>query len=269
MWSRQLNSARFVLVTLVTLVAAATATAPGDGATGSATGTLDLRARLRLISVLGACPAGVSANVCAARTGEGLLPGLGSASEAYTFIADSDAPVCEPGFGKARAYPVSWTVEGKGTIQFALAEGDTCIDLDGLRTQSQSFTIMGGTGIYAGASGGGTVVRTLGGTTIRGRLGTETWAGTLVVPGLEFDVTPPKLSGVSDRIVRVAKHATRARLRFAVTARDELDGAVPVSCRPKSGSRFKVGRTIVRCSANDRSGNTQTARFRILVKRRA
>ena len=45
------------------------------------------------------------------------------------------------------------------------------------------FSITGGTGIYAGASGSGTVERILSGLTPSGRRGTETWTGTLAVPG--------------------------------------------------------------------------------------
>jgi hypothetical protein len=42
------------------------------------------------------------------------------------------------------------------------------------------------------------------------------------------------------------------------------DGAV--SCRPASGSVFKVGRTVVTCTATDASQNTATASFPVVVK---
>ena len=57
-------------------------------------------------------------------------------------------------------------------------------------------------------------------------------------------------------------------MTFEVTATDDLDGSVAVSCRPKSGSRFKVGKTSVRCEATDWSGNTGRAAFTVTVKRR-
>jgi len=43
--------------------------------------------------------------------------------------------------------------------------------------------------------------------------------------------------------------------------------SVPVTCKPRSGSRFKVGHTRVSCSATDDSGNKATARFTIRVNR--
>jgi hypothetical protein len=65
-----------------------------------------------------------------------------------------------------------------------------------------------------------------------------------------------------------SERAKRVRVTYAVSARDDVDGAVPVSCFPRSGSRFDSGRTDVVCSATDASANTQTARFTITVKRR-
>jgi hypothetical protein len=49
---------------------------------------------------------------------------------------------------------------------------------------------------------------------------------------------------------------------------DGVDGAVPVSCQPRPGRRFPLGKTIVRCAATDSSGNTATAGFTVTVKRR-
>lgn len=233
-----------------------------------ASGTLNLRAELRLVSQLGACPPGISASACAARTGAGVVPGLGSVTESYTFLADVGPPSCAVDFGKTRAYPVTLVVAGKGEIQLALAEGAECVGVELVRTQTQAFTITGGTGIYQGASGSGTVERSLGGETAAGRVGRETWTGTLAVPGLEFDITPPSLSGAVAKTVRAPRGAKRARVTYTVTARDDTGDAVPVSCRPRSGSRFRIGRTVVTCSATDTSGNTRTARFTITVKPR-
>ena len=49
--------------------------------------------------------------------------------------------------------------------------------------------------------------------------------------------------------MRTAKGATSARVTFGVTATDDEDGDIDVSCRPPSGSRFPLGETIVRCWA--------------------
>jgi hypothetical protein len=133
-------------------------------------------------------------------------------------------------------------------------------------TLSRAFTITGGSGIYAGASGGGTVSHQAVATGT-GIVGRDLWTGTLSVPGLEFDLTPPTLSGAVNRTVRARKGSKRARVTYRVTASDAVDGSVPVSCRPRSGSRFMIGRTLVRCSASDTSANANAGRFRVTVKR--
>ena len=88
------------------------------------------------------------------------------------------------------------------------------------------------------------------------------------MPGLEFDVTPPGLKGAVSKTVRAPKNAKRVRVRYTVTAQDAVDGSVPVSCMPRSGAFFKLGRTKVSCAATDKSGNTRQAQFAITVKRR-
>ena len=99
-------------------------------------------------------------------------------------------------------------------------------------------------------------------------VGTDTWSGSLDVPGHEFDVTPPTLSGLVNKTVRARKGAKRVRVKYRVTAQDLIDGSVPFWCEPSSGSRFRVGRTVVKCSATDTSANKATGSFRVVVKRR-
>ena len=133
------------------------------------------------------------------------------------------------------------------------------------RQQTQTFTVTRGTGIYAGASGTGTVKRGLG-TTSYGSFGRETWTGTLTVPGLDFDVTQPTVEGATNKTVRARKGAKSAPVAFRVTAKDDRDGTLPVACTPKSGSRFKLGRTRVTCSSIDSSANTAKASFTVTVR---
>lgn len=257
-----------VVAGLAILAGAGAAAAATSGETASA-GMLDLRAELRVVSTPGACPPGVSAYACATRPGNGVVPGLGRVTQAYTFAANIGPPTCAAAdFGKALAYAVRLTVAGKGDLHLAVAEGTECVFSEQVRTQRQAFTITGGTGTYSGASGSGSVERTLGGETATGRVGRETWTGALTVPGLDFDLTPPVLSGAVSKTVRAPRGARRVRVTYGVTAGDDADREVPVSCTPRSGSRFPVGRTVVTCSATDSSGNTTTARFRITVKRR-
>lgn len=177
-------------------------------------------------------------------------------------------PSCADGFGKARAYPVRFAIASKGEIHFDLAAGAQCVDEEtdyAVRAQTQTFTVTGGTGIYAGASGAGTVTRSLG-TTDTGSAGIETWTGTLTVPGVEFDLTRPTLAGATNKTVRAKKGARSARVAFRVTAQDDRDGTLPVACTPGSGSRFKIGRTRVKCSSTDSSANTANASFTVTVR---
>lgn len=260
----------FLALGVMTALAAMTGAdvnAGGSAATGTV-GTLSLRAELRLVSRLSECPQGVTASACASRTITGVVQGLGSVSGSSTWRAAIDPPACPLDMGKSLAHTVRLVIAGKGTIDVEVAAAATCADLDTLRTQTQVFKVAGGTGVYAGASGNGTLERTLGFDSGSGRIGTESWTGSFSVAGLEFDTTPPTLSGVAPKTVGARRGARRTVVRYAVTSQDAIDGAVQVNCLPRSGSAFRIGRTVVSCSATDRSGNTQAARFAVIVKQR-
>jgi hypothetical protein len=223
------------------------------------TSTLDVRATLLTGSVEARCPAQAPPNaICRARSGTSRIRGLGKVISSYTWFAaagDCPAPLVKP-------FPTSGqiVVAQKGAIDFALAAG-ACVEQEPVRDEPQQFTITGGTGIYQGASGQGTVARSL-----DAGSGTETWTGTLTVPGLEFDLTPPKITGAVPKTVRAKARAKRKRVTYRVTARDAVDGVVAAPCAPRSGSFFKRGRTAVRCRASDKSANTASARFVITVR---
>jgi HYR domain len=254
---------------VVTLVAVSGGIAFFGTATPSApfaAGTLSFRGALFVNSVpLVPCPPGTAlgATDCRTRTGEDLVQGLGRVSEAYIWSIGIGPPTCSGTLTKPLATTGRLIVAGKGEIHVALAPGTRCIDLEPVRNEPQTFTITGGTGIYAAASGSGTVQRALSGDS-----GTETWTGTLIVPALEFDVTAPVISGASSKTVLAPKRAKQVRVTYSVTASDAIDGPLPVSCRPRSGSRLPVGRNVVTCEATDSSANTGQARFVITVKKR-
>jgi HYR domain len=253
------------LVIALATFAASSATV-ADAGSERASGLLDLRAELRLTSNLGGCPPPSGASECAARTGAGLISGLGTVTESYEFPVGLGPPSCPPGLGQALETTLRFVVAGKGEIHFALAKGGCIAQVEPIYNQIQGYTITGGTGLYAGASGSGTVGRRLGDTTATGRHGREIWTGTLDVPGLEFDTTRPTLNGATSKTVRAAKDAKTTRVRFTVTAQDDRDGAVPVRCTPRSGSRFRIGRTKVTCEATDGSANTAAASFTVTVR---
>jgi hypothetical protein len=53
---------------------------------------------------------------------------------------------------------------------------------------------------------------------------------------------------------------------FAASALDAVDGSLPVSCVPASGSIFSIGATTVSCSATDSSRHTASGSFSIEVR---
>ncbi len=90
------------------------------------------------------------------------------------------------------------------------------------------------------------------------------------------DKTAPQLSlpGEGDPKT-ITEKATRkdgvvgAVVSFTATAKDNVDGDVPVSCASasglKSGDTFPVGTTEVTCSAKDKAGNEATGKFNVEV----
>jgi hypothetical protein len=243
-------------------VAATLQVASAVAKTGATTmGPFTFEAVLAMRSTLGPCPPGSppDADVCAARTGGGTLRGLGQVSETYTFFVQEGE--CDHVFETT----VRLEVAGKGELQLAVDRyRGACISSS--LNLSRAFTITGGSGIYAGASGGGTVSHQALATP-SGSAGRDTWTGTLSVPELEFDLTPPTLSGAVSKTVRARRASKTVRVTYRVTASDAVDGSVPVSCQPRSGSRFRIGRTPVNCSATDTSANAKAGRFRVTVTR--
>ena len=120
----------------------------------------------------GACSQPAPGDECAARTGSGLVPGLGAVTEKYEFPVGLGPPACAQSDGKALASSNRFVVAGKGEIHFTLAEG-ACMAQQGIYNETQAYSITGGTGIYAGASGSGTVERNLGEEGYTGRNGTR------------------------------------------------------------------------------------------------
>ena len=257
------RTTRCVLLAALAFLLAAVPVASG-GARRDA-GSLSLQVELRVDGFAMPCPpdAPPGADLCAQRSGTGLVPGLGFVKETYVFFADENP---SPSCGGVRALPSTGqlTVPGKGTVQFGLARSDQCF-VDVMKT-IQPFTITGGSGAYAGAAGAGTLDHDL---HYEGSepAGTDTWSGSLVVAGLEFDLAPPTLNGLANRTVRVRKGVKRVRVKYRVTASDMVDGVRPARCQPGSGSRFPVGRTVVKCFATDTSANAATGSFRVIVRR--
>jgi hypothetical protein len=244
-------------------------------ASGSATGTFPLHIPILWSGDDAACVGSYPPTVeCRSNTGAAVaVPGVGFVSESYLYPIDTaPGPVCPPSFFKILSYPAHLVVKGRGEIFLDVSAADGCVEgfSTAMISPTQRFSVTGGSGVFAGASGSGVVMRTLtqftSGTSRSS--GVDTWAGTLVVPNWDADVTPPTITGAVNKVVRAARKARTMRVRYRVTAKDNVDAAVPVVCVPPSGSRFKVGaRTPVHCSATDTSANTANASFVVTVRR--
>lgn len=75
----------------------------------------------------------------------------------------------------------------------------------------------------------------------------------------------PVFGSLPDRTLE-ATGPTGARSSFPASARDAVDGFVPVTCAPASGSTFAIGSTTVECSAKDSQGNETTDSFVMKVE---
>lgn len=78
------------------------------------------------------------------------------------------------------------------------------------------------------------------------------------------DTTPPALVLPADFSVE-ATSASGATVSYSATATDLVDGTVPVSCSPSSGTTMPLGPTTVSCSAADARGNTASGGFTVTV----
>lgn len=225
-------------------------------------GTLQLDSIFVLDFTQGICPSGMPAtNYCYPFTGTPVLRGLGRASMDFLVVEDRSDP--NPNCAHASVSPLPIVVAGKGELDLS-AKSEGCQPF--ADPQTLAYTVSGGSGAYAGAEGSGTI-KFRSHTEGSPRTTSIELSGTLDVPGLTFDTTGPVFSGVKNRIVKTASRKG-TWVRFSVRATDAVDGPVPVACVPRSGSRYRIGKTRVTCSAMDGSGNETKASFTVTVKKR-
>jgi hypothetical protein len=79
------------------------------------------------------------------------------------------------------------------------------------------------------------------------------------------DTTPPVIT-VPEDITEEATGPDGAQVSFEVSADDDVDGPVDVTCDHNSGETFPIGETVVRCTAEDSAGNTAEESFTITVE---
>ncbi|MDI9548942.1 MAG: HYR domain-containing protein, partial [Chloroflexota bacterium] len=78
------------------------------------------------------------------------------------------------------------------------------------------------------------------------------------------DAAAPVLN-LPDDIAVETDNPDGVEVEFTATATDAVDGAVPVTCVPASGSVFPVGETTVNCTAVDAAGNPAQGSFKVTV----
>jgi hypothetical protein len=68
------------------------------------------------------------------------------------------------------------------------------------------------------------------------------------------------------KVLRGGHRSARATYT-APAASDDVDGALPTTCTPASGSVFNPGTTDVTCTATDKAGNSGKGGFKVEVRR--
>lgn len=257
--------ARAVISLVIAIMAGlAGSSAVGAVEAGRPTGTFKLEARLGGTIRPVPCAAGTPATTdCYENKGASPVQGLGDVSVEFVLLLNEADPACP-----RMTTTITLTVAGKGTVTLS-ASSPACSPSPPLAVDvySLGFKVVAGTGLFAAASGAGMLDVRYVPSSSPGTVSFN-FAGTLEVPGHDFDLAPPMFVGARNVVMRAPKKAKRVRVKFAVIARDDVDGVVPVTCRPPSRSYFKVGRTKVTCKATDSSANEATATFTVTVKRR-
>lgn len=190
----------------------------------------------------------------------GHLQGLGSVTveERVLQSGDMDTDLCEPQvrYGTIRA--------PRGTIEY-VSRGIDCPatrELNGgYRAVDADWVVVGGSGAYAGVTGHGSESVRPDEEEVFIHL-----HGTLDVPGLTPDTAAPTFTSVPRGAIVRAKAGAPVRYPLP-TARDAVDGTVPVTCYPAPGGRLPAGRSLVRCEAVDASGNVSRTSFTVTVRR--
>ena len=84
---------------------------------------------------------------------------------------------------------------------------------------------------------------------------------------LDLDLVAPVII-VPETIRDTADNATGMIKEYQVFATDNVDENVSVTCTPPSGKVFRVGETVVICTATDQAGNQATNQFLVIIEAR-
>jgi hypothetical protein len=80
------------------------------------------------------------------------------------------------------------------------------------------------------------------------------------------DTRAPTIDLPASSSIVKATGANGAVYNFSASANDLVEGILGVSCSPRSGAIFPLGRTTVNCSASDSRGNSDTGSFIVDVR---
>src|SRR6185369_12761870 len=80
------------------------------------------------------------------------------------------------------------------------------------------------------------------------------------------DTTPPLLAGCQNICTTSTPGSGGSVVNYLVSATDNCDGTLAVSCVPPSGSFFPEGQTVVTCSTADHCGNSNSCNFAVTVR---
>ncbi|QWV95003.1 HYR domain-containing protein [Geomonas oryzisoli] len=154
-------------------------------------------------------------------------------------VKDTTPPVVTP--------PAAVTVEATGpttTVAFGLATASDAVGVTGLTNDAPAVFPVG------------TTVVTWTAKDAAGNTSSATQSVTVK------DTTAPKLDGVPTGLTLIVGQAAT----YGPTATDLVDGNVPVTCTPASGSTLPLGVTTVTCGAKDSHGNGASAKFDVTVQ---
>lgn len=264
-----MKRARLAGIVLAGLVAvAAAASVSRAGAAETFTAHTDFSSGWTADPCTQALPQGADHQLCFNHKATPLVSGLGRVSLSFTVWQVYFFPDCV----HLSVADGSVATSSKGTLHFAGTKTGCAGSLsDGnLVLKGQvPVSVTGGDGDFVNGSGQGALTLLSTGTATNTSAGPATGEFKLALdlPNGTFDITAPTISGAISKHVRVPRKAQRARVPYRVTAHDSVDGHVPVSCKPRVSSSFRIGRTKVTCSATDRSANKATVRFTVTVAR--
>lgn len=170
--------------------------------------------------------------------------GLTAASSENVQVVDTTAP--------SLSLPSGITVEATGPTGAAVTYAPTATDVVsgavavGCKPASGSTFALGTTSVYCWAVDGS---------------GNQAQGSFNVTVN---DTGAPVLTLPADMNI-VVNDPSDATVTYSASAFDVVDGSVPVSCTPASGSTFSLGTTAVDCSATDSAGNTANGSFNVTL----